>query len=150
MQNNAPWCLPHLAWGLYCAFLPGRDWLGAILLLIPGFNETSLIDISEHSGKVQTQLKALERIQGTGLGFFTALCWCWHSLSMCFHLAQAPAWPLWWLCMVSCVRGFWWSMNVIWVWQVTGHNQRCQSKPGSRWTVEEGMRRKRGQRRQGP
>lgn len=52
MQNNAPWCLPHLTWGLYCAFLPGRDWLGAILLLSPGFNETSLIDISERSGKV--------------------------------------------------------------------------------------------------
>lgn len=56
------------------SFLVGTGWEPYLLLLIPGFNETSLIDISEHSGKVQTQLKALERIQGTGLGFFTALC----------------------------------------------------------------------------
>lgn len=42
---------------------------------------------------------------------------------MCFHLAQAPAWPLWLLCMVSCVRGFCWSMEVMWVWQVTDRPQ---------------------------
>ena len=42
-------------------------------------------------------------------GLFTSLCWCWHSLSMCFHLAQAPAWPLW--SLVMCV------------WQVTDRPQ---------------------------
>lgn len=54
-----------------CLFFFGRDWQGVIFLFSFGFYDMVFIKCL---GKVQIQLKVLEKMQSISFGFFIFLC----------------------------------------------------------------------------